>query len=270
MATEVPKKLWEGRIPACFELATHENCSSENPSPYYTMISNNSYLTLFSEKLTEYFSSFVDTSKVDEIWFEFEGVPLHWHRPCGLLFDLHCKLEKDLPWTITVHFQNFPEKQLLRCPCEEAIQANFISSLKEADQLKHKGSVVNSMSKNQHSQLWYGIKTDNFNEFWTINRKFMDGFEGTNFFKNIPLCVYYKGHVYQKLIVAKLEDGEELTTLRHSLQTIDKIIFSDDSLENMKVVLQGTNPPLSSSIQWLSENMSYADNFLHVCVFDAL
>ena len=109
MSTDVPKKLWEGRIPACFELATYENCSSQNPSPFFTMISNNSYLTLFSEKLTDYFSEFVDTSKVDEIWFEFEGTPLHWHYPCGLLFDLHCKLDKNLPWTITVHFQNFPE-----------------------------------------------------------------------------------------------------------------------------------------------------------------
>ena len=65
MSTEIPKKLWEGRIPACFELATHEVCSSNNPAPYYMMLPTNSYLTLFSEKLTDYFSPSVDTSKIE-------------------------------------------------------------------------------------------------------------------------------------------------------------------------------------------------------------
>lgn len=37
--------------------------------------------------------------------------------PIGVLFDSLLGVEPTLPWNITVHFDKFPEKELLRCPC---------------------------------------------------------------------------------------------------------------------------------------------------------
>ena len=70
-----------------------------------------------------------------------------------------------LPWSITVHFSEFPAEILLECParclssnsfsptkylfplrssnnfCREAVESIFMSSLKESDQLKTSGKV---------------------------------------------------------------------------------------------------------------------------------
>ena len=45
-----------------------------------------------------------------------------------------------------------------------------MSSLKEADQLKHNGKVVSLMQKKDHNQLWLGLTSDKFDQFWAINR----------------------------------------------------------------------------------------------------
>ena len=45
-----------------------------------------------------------------------------------------------------------------------------MSSLKEADQLKHSGKVVSLMQKKDHNQLWLGLTSDKFDQFWAINR----------------------------------------------------------------------------------------------------
>ena len=58
---------------------------------------------------------------------------------------------------LLVFLQNFPEEELLRCPNKDAVQSHFISVVKEADALKHRSSVVNSMQKKDHNTLWTGF-----------------------------------------------------------------------------------------------------------------
>lgn len=38
------------------------------------------------------------------------------------------------------------------------IEAHFMSTIKEADALKHKGQVINDMQKKDHKQLWMGLQ----------------------------------------------------------------------------------------------------------------
>lgn len=49
------------------------------------------------------------------MWLEFNGIPIKWHFPIGLLFDLHMAQEVQLPWNIIVHFDKFPENVIFRC-----------------------------------------------------------------------------------------------------------------------------------------------------------
>lgn len=41
------------------------------------------------------------------------------NNPIGVLYDFFTTSDNqvDLPWQITVHFDNFPEDQLIRCSC---------------------------------------------------------------------------------------------------------------------------------------------------------
>lgn len=72
------------------------------------------------------------------------------HHKILYIFDRFCKLRLIL--------QDFPERDLLHCPSSSVIEAHFMSSMKEADALKHKGQIINDMQKKDHKQLWMGLQ----------------------------------------------------------------------------------------------------------------
>ena len=268
MSSSVARKVWDGMIPACFELANYEIHSASVPDPYYIMLPRNSYLTLFTKEIVETFGKFVENEEDNQVWFEYKEKPLRWHYPCGVLYDLYCNQNgSDLPWRITVHFKNFPDQELLQCSNYDVIESHFITMLKEADYLKHKGQVISNMSKNQHQQLWHGLKTNNFEEFWQINKKFMDNYEDTLSFKSIPMRFYYNEKVLQKLISPRTADDTQDSTLRDALFIVLPDLFTNNRLDSsVSIIIQGISPSLSVSLQWLSKHLAYADNFLHVCI----
>lgn len=136
-----------------------------------------SYFPVVLEKVKKYFLSFVDASEVEDVWLEFEGFPLKWsptplllspssqrntprHNPVGVLYDV-LKRDEVLPWEIAVRLkvagscplprgpspeprlpQAFPEEDVIRLPSLDALGSIFLQSLKEADQLKHRGEVA--------------------------------------------------------------------------------------------------------------------------------
>jgi len=111
-------------------------------------------------------------------WFSFEGVPLKWHYPIGLLYDLfssaspsqaprqrgrdesHADESQPLPWRLTLHFTEWPADQLVRLDAEgKVLHDAFINSVKEADFLRNgtaKG--IMSLSKNDSKQLWKAVQ----------------------------------------------------------------------------------------------------------------
>ena len=62
------------------------------------------YFPIITEKIERHFVKDVEKELIDEIWLEYEGQPLKWHYPVGLLYDLYAQ-DSQLPWNITVHFQ---------------------------------------------------------------------------------------------------------------------------------------------------------------------
>ena len=54
-------------------------------------------------------------------------------------------------------FQSFPESEIMHCCSKEVVEAHFMSMVKEADSLKHRGHIVNGMQRKDHKQLWMGL-----------------------------------------------------------------------------------------------------------------
>ncbi|VEL28025.1 unnamed protein product [Protopolystoma xenopodis] len=49
-----------------------------------------------------------------------------------------------------------------------------MSMIKEADALKHRSLVANHMQARDHRQLWAGLLSHRFDQFWAVNRRFME------------------------------------------------------------------------------------------------
>ena len=56
-------------------------------------------------------------------YFNFRNIPI------GVLYDLFG--EESIPWSLDVHYQNFPETKMQRCHNEETIKFYFMNNLKE-------------------------------------------------------------------------------------------------------------------------------------------
>ncbi len=138
-----------------------------------------------------------------------------------------------------------------------------MSSLKEADALKHRSQVMSSMQKKDHNQLWLGVVNDKFDQFWAINRKLMEYNTNEDSFRFIPFRVYTQELVLiQKLVKPKNESGDRTT-----LSDLCFAVFNKNA-DKYKIVIHGIEPPLETPLQWLSEHMSYPDNFLHICALN--
>lgn len=109
---EILRELWEGKLPVCFILDPDEVVELQQPDPFYLMVPRVSYFPLVIDKVRKHFLRYVISDKMDQVmWLEFNGQPLKWHYPIGVLFDMLAKAE-DLPWTLTAHFEKFPEEQI--------------------------------------------------------------------------------------------------------------------------------------------------------------
>lgn len=63
----------------------------------------------------------------------------------------------------------------------------------------------------------------------------------------------------QKLVKPVTDDGRKKT-----LQNLLEEMFPGKN--DIQVKIHGINPPMDTPLQWLSEHLSYPDNFLHLCI----
>lgn len=188
------------------------------------------------------------------MWLEFNGIPLKWHYPIGVLLDIYFN-DIQLPWNIVVHFDKFPENVLMHCQNKyvvyfiqqqciytlftlwyfiytdrqyidiilynfrEVVETHFLSCIKEADVLKHRGQIVSSMQKKDHTQLWNGIMNDKFDQFWSVNGRLMETSTEEGF-KYIPFRCYTNEDKYIQKLVKPINEEGQRKTLKHLLNEV--------------------------------------------------
>lgn len=146
-----------------------------------------------------------------DLWLSCEGVPLKWHYPLGLLYDLYSGAEpaypsdpaslshkpgssedehQYLPWKLTVHFSDYPTEQLVRLDTENKVMHDlFRNSVKEADYLRTgTGKTVMFLSEKDSTQLWDAVKQHDFLLYNPINQKLLNP-QGTTL-RHLPVRIY--------------------------------------------------------------------------------
>ncbi|TPX22691.1 autophagy protein 5 [Coccidioides immitis] len=91
----IQQRVWQGRIPLQIVLSPSECRIYDQSDPYIISIPRLSYLPFILPRLFSFFaSSLIDPDvQAHDGWFSFEGVPLKWHYPVGLLYDLYAGAE---------------------------------------------------------------------------------------------------------------------------------------------------------------------------------
>ncbi|KAE8157505.1 autophagy protein Apg5-domain-containing protein [Aspergillus tamarii] len=208
----IQKTVWDGRLPLQISLAPSESRIYDQTDPYLISYPRISYLPSLLPRLRTFFaSSLIDpSSHAHDGWFSFEGVPLKWHLPIGLLYDLYAGADpaskgtaesedagwdiddqnSPLPWRIVVHFSDWPDEELVRLDAGGMVMNDaFINSVKEADFLRNgtaKG--IMSLSKEDSSGLWKSVQDVELPSFQRISNILLPPLNQP--FRNIPIRIF--------------------------------------------------------------------------------
>jgi autophagy-related protein 5 len=208
-------------------------------------------------KLHAFFSSnliYPDLQPSD-LWLSYEGVPLKWHYPLGLLYDLYSGAEpaypadatspthkpdlstedesqQHLPWRLTVHFSDYPIEQLVRLDNEnKQIHDLYIHSVKEADYLRTgTGKTVMFLSKEDSTQLWDAVMKHDFSLFNPINQKLLNP-QGVNL-RNLPVRLYLPHASSADTVLEEATPG----SLRIVQSLVPAMLSSSELYDHCKVI----------------------------------
>ncbi|KAK0261784.1 hypothetical protein B0A54_10109 [Friedmanniomyces endolithicus] len=212
-------KIWSASLPLEIRLAASDCRTYTDSDPYLIQYPRLSYLAFLLPRLHNFFVPWLITPDVPahEAWLSFEEVPLKWHYPAGLLYDLYSgaepvnidrRLEKEdasassqanvegdgglesVPWRLTIHYTDFPDGQLIPLDVEEkTMRDTFANAMKEADFVRNgTARTAMSLSKQDSDSLWQAVRSHDRVLFNTINTKLLNppGLE----LRNVPLKIY--------------------------------------------------------------------------------
>ncbi|KAI4246531.1 MAG: hypothetical protein L6R40_001894 [Gallowayella cf. fulva] len=269
----------------------------ERANPFLIQYPRLSYLPFLLPRLHAFFaSSLIDPSLAPHGgWFSYEDVPLKWHYPLGLLYDLfsgtqqaqvsesdkdhHSSSERPstLPWRLTLHFTDWPGDELVQPDAEgKVLHDAFINSVKEADFLRNgtaKG--IMSLSKDDSTQLWNAVQEHKRAVFVPIFQKLLYA-QGAPL-RHVPMKIYLPsspsasepstGHlrVVQSLVTPSLQGTKEPQTLGTALHALLPTLFPSRRTPILaKPVLHGAVVPMASHVEDLLREAAYLDGWLHV------
>ncbi|KAK6429865.1 Autophagy protein 5, partial [Oleoguttula sp. CCFEE 5521] len=168
--SSLQRQIWSGSLPLEIRLAPQDCRTYDDSFAYLVQVPRLSYLPFLISRLHAFFlPSLIDPTVLStEGWLEFEGVPLKWHYPVGLLYDLYAGAEQGgadgnkegrLPWRVTVHYSEFPDNQLWRQDLEgNTSKDSFNNAVKEADFLRNGSArTMMGMSKADQEDLWRSV-----------------------------------------------------------------------------------------------------------------
>ncbi|QIX00501.1 hypothetical protein AMS68_006018 [Peltaster fructicola] len=305
---QLQQLVWSGSIALEIRLAAADCRSFEDSNPYLIHFPRQSYLGLLLTRLHTFFAaSLIDTAAAaHDAWLDFEGVPLKWHYPLGLLYDLysgsepavsdesHVESKHDvahmkLPWKLTVHYSDFPGDQLIQLDEDSRVLLDaYINNVKEADFIRNgTARAVMSLSKDDSDSLWRAVQLHDMTLFNSINDKLLNP-PGTSI-KHTPLKVYLPtsatatepiqeeaagestpkaGHfkVVQALVPLRSTGGTPQTVGTALNSILPELFPSRRNPLLAQPVLHGAIVPMSAVMDDLAHACAYLDGFVHLTI----
>lgn len=171
-----------------------------------------------------------------------------------------------LPWNLTLHFQNYPTKHLMRMDSPTAFHDVWINCLKEAVFARNANAKsVMSLSKPESTKIWEGLSSHNFEMFWSVNEKLISPSSGPPRCVPIRLYVPSTPRVIQQPISPLLPDSKEPQTLGTALnRLLPELFLSKRTPVLARPVVHGVVVGMSTPLLELAQVAIYPDGFLHI------
>lgn len=185
-------KIWNGSLALEIRLAPSDCRTFNESEPYLVQYPRVSYVAFLLPQLHKFFAASLIDHEISphQAWLSFEDVPLKWHYPTGLLYDLFSGVEPadaeadrydeagktsqgpgdiagstvQSPWRLTIHYSDFPTERLLALDADgKTMQDTFVNSVKEADFVRNgTARTFMSLSKEDSDNLWKAVQQRKF------------------------------------------------------------------------------------------------------------
>jgi autophagy-related protein 5 len=263
-------------------------------------------LPLLLPRLHAFFSPLLiadaESITVHEGYFSYDGVPLKWHLPLGLLYDMYVmsirdsSLEKSastssLPFKLTLHYS--PDEASTNVnsitPDPITMHDSFINSVKEADFLRSgTAKPIMTLPAADSKALWSSTQENDVATYAKIHQTLLPA---PGQMRNIPLRLYLpssseqdptaaqmrilQSHVPPVVIgsspstaaQARAVGGAQPQTLGTALHNLLPGLFPSRRTPIIaRPVLHGAQVPLSASLEELARWACYADGWLSMVV----
>ncbi|KAK9463818.1 autophagy protein Apg5-domain-containing protein [Lipomyces oligophaga] len=276
----VRRMLWNGTIPLKIVLAQQERNTLDLIQPYYINAHRLSYLPFLFERVLAFFKPYLrdpESASSYEWWFEFEDVPLRWNWPIGLLYDLLTGLDPalediadhdwHLPWSITIHFNDYPADSLLRLTSVKDVEDQWMNRVKESDFIRRGNSnTVMNLSRADSDNMWAAVVKYDFDMFWNTARKLLP--QNAISLNHVPVKIYLpsSNKILQSLITPMISP-KEVQTVGTALHTQLGYLFpSRRTYILAKPIVHGISVPMSAPLAELLYECMYTDGYLHICI----
>ncbi|KAF9629930.1 2-nitropropane dioxygenase NPD [Lasiodiplodia theobromae] len=229
------KQIWSGSIPLEIRLASTECRTYDDSDPYLIQVPRLSYIPFLLPRLHAFFApSLIDPDvHPSKGWLSYSDVPLKWHHPLGLLYDLYSGFEPYtpdslhqpanpeppsppppsssssspttpttsggepglLPWRLTAHFTTPAPASLV--PLDAAYKAHhdaFVNAVKEADFLRNgSAKAAMSLSKDASDRLWDAVGRNDLAAWNAVHGRLLVSPPGAGPLRHVPMKLYLPG-----------------------------------------------------------------------------
>lgn len=184
------------------------------------------------------------------------------HYPVGVLYDLLG--DGELPWSVVVHFQNFPVEQVMRLGSSSAtpVRSYFMNSLKESTYVKQNGiKTINDFGIRESDTIWEGLYEGNYEKFWSAASVTSPSSSSL-----LPIRFLRPNFPVMQFPVPSKQSADtdaSFNTLASTLTHCNLQLSPTSSL-----LVQGISPPMDTPISWLYHHFCHSDGFLYIVIKD--